>query len=576
MEHVDAFLAALEVFRQLRFEFIKVVENYGRDSAEVKQEYDAFVEVKNRLISDHAKISTNDLPLKIGIVGNFSTGKSLLINSLIGTELLGVADVPATCKVTILSYRNVAAPQIYKISLHNKAVEVSYEEYLKYSMHHELQDHEENIYFEIYHPAVSLKDFQIVDTPGFSSLSTRDDQITREYLDKADLLLWVFDASKGAIDETEWKLLKSVSEKRIIAVINKIDDVPPGDRQRVIASFTNAFDFFSATPYSALYSLEYQKNCLFNNLAFQQVTEKLMELMAAHTGLNFVRAQNSISIIANGNTLFEASLKEVNEVDEEIQYHFSLVNILKKIRQEVTVLKNEMFVQELSRFHDEEKEIWLKLLADTEETAAEQMTEFEAFIENLSVLKEKLTLRIEKHYEVLQSGLVDKLFDKLYRYYYKEAGWLEPAKDFLLKQDINDEFESVIKTLRSAFDTFLNRSIEDLENGLKSVETDVEDNYEIQIIEALHANFYIASLSSIVGCYHISEGFELKIPRHKCSDIMKQNLSRLISAEQFKNLTIAFVTEIIGRVFRKREVNHKREQAVLADFINTIKLAIHG
>jgi len=38
--------------------------------------------------------------LKIGVIGNFSSGKSLFINSILGIDLLGVDVLPSTSKIT--------------------------------------------------------------------------------------------------------------------------------------------------------------------------------------------------------------------------------------------------------------------------------------------------------------------------------------------------------------------------------------------------------------------------------------------------------------------------------------------
>ncbi|MGB8190473.1 MAG: dynamin family protein, partial [Chitinophagaceae bacterium] len=342
MDNVNTYFSGLEVFKKLRFEIVKALESSGRDADTFKKEYDNFSNAQGELISNHMKISTGSLPLKIGIVGSFSTGKSLLINSLIGSELLGIADIASTCKVTILSYRDVASPQIYKIAEDNQPTKVTYEEYLKFSMHDKDKTDNlpgEKIHFEIYHPATVLKDFQIIDTPGFSSLSKGDDEITKEYLKKADVLLWVFDGTRGAIDEKEKKILQGILNKRIIGVVNRIDMLPPGQRPRVLQSYTEGYEFFKITPYSALSSLKYQKNVQFNNQVYEKIKAKLAEFMPVNGSLNIQRQQNNLFITSNSSTLFECELKETEEDDEEIQYHFSLMNILKEMRYEISLIK---------------------------------------------------------------------------------------------------------------------------------------------------------------------------------------------------------------------------------------------
>ena len=80
-------------------------------------------------------------------------------------------------------------------------------------------------------PAEILRDINIVDTPGTNAIHREHEAITREFVPRADMVLFVTSADRP-FTETERAFLEQVRGwgKKVLVVINKID-ILEGERQ---------------------------------------------------------------------------------------------------------------------------------------------------------------------------------------------------------------------------------------------------------------------------------------------------------------------------------------------------------
>jgi len=143
----------------------------------------------------------------IVFIGEFSTGKSSIINALIGERVLPEGITPTTNRITILKHGDVK------------------EEYVENGNH----------YIAI--PEDRLKGFFIVDTPGTNVTIEQHEQITQEFIPKADIVLFVIGAER-AVTGSEARLIRFIKEewlKNIVFLLNKTDIVESDEElQRLI------------------------------------------------------------------------------------------------------------------------------------------------------------------------------------------------------------------------------------------------------------------------------------------------------------------------------------------------------
>lgn len=147
-----------------------------------------------------------DHPYLMVFVGPFSSGKSSLINALLGDEkLLRVGPTPTTDRVTILR--------------HGDADEGM-------TSGGDVDTH--------FHPSPLLQKVSIVDTPGLESVFKTHESATQRFLHRSDTVFMVMLATQ-AMSASNLEALKTLKEygKNIILLINQADLLSDTERETV-------------------------------------------------------------------------------------------------------------------------------------------------------------------------------------------------------------------------------------------------------------------------------------------------------------------------------------------------------
>lgn len=137
-----------------------------------------------------------DHPFLIVFVGPFSSGKSSLINALLGQEdLLTVGPVPTTDRISILRWGEEA-------QVMSSGSDVN----------------------TVFHPSALLKKVSFVDTPGLESVFKQHEDTTRKFLHRSDVVMLVMLATQ-AMTARNLEYLQTLKEygKRVIVLINQAD-----------------------------------------------------------------------------------------------------------------------------------------------------------------------------------------------------------------------------------------------------------------------------------------------------------------------------------------------------------------
>lgn len=170
---------------------------------------------------------------KIQIVGTFKNGKSTFINALLGEDILPTKALPCTSvineikygetKKAILNFRNplpetllsdIPAVTLNHMKAHGMkdvpSMEIEYDRISDYVTipidgdPDEISLKSPYLSVELYYPSPLLKEgVEIIDSPGLNENDERT-AVTLEYLDKADAIIFLLDATKAcAKDEME-------------------------------------------------------------------------------------------------------------------------------------------------------------------------------------------------------------------------------------------------------------------------------------------------------------------------------------------------------------------------------------
>lgn len=165
-------------------------------------------------------------PLLVMIMGEFKTGKSTFINAILEEEILKSDVTPATAVVSMISYG-----EDRKVLAHFKdgnTREYSYEELKNITAEGDdsKKDLRNNIkYVELFLPKEILRNITIIDTPGLNVDNQLHIQATKEFMNEADMVFWVFAYGKAA-SRTEIAAISELSKRlKPIAIINRIDEI---------------------------------------------------------------------------------------------------------------------------------------------------------------------------------------------------------------------------------------------------------------------------------------------------------------------------------------------------------------
>ncbi|XP_057864580.2 probable transmembrane GTPase FZO-like, chloroplastic isoform X3 [Cryptomeria japonica] len=134
------------------------------------------------------------------IVGEFNSGKSTLINALLGKRYMKEGVVPTTNEISVLCYSGEGNDEKERCERHPDG------------------------HFIRYLPASILKQMSLVDTPGANVILKRQQRLTEEFLPRADLVLFVISADRP-LTESEVNFLRYIRQwgKKIIFILNKSD-----------------------------------------------------------------------------------------------------------------------------------------------------------------------------------------------------------------------------------------------------------------------------------------------------------------------------------------------------------------
>ena len=140
------------------------------------------------------------------VAGEFNAGKSAFINALLGDKVLEEGVTPTTTRVHIIKH----GPEVSRTPVES-ALDV------------------------ITAPAELLSDINIVDTPGTNAIHREHEAITRTFVPRSDMVLFVTSADRP-FTESERAFLQGIREwgKKVVVVLNKIDIFEsPEDVERV-------------------------------------------------------------------------------------------------------------------------------------------------------------------------------------------------------------------------------------------------------------------------------------------------------------------------------------------------------
>ncbi len=143
------------------------------------------------------------------VAGEFNSGKSSFINALLGERVLPEGVTPTTDRINRLHYGDEASESLVEAFLLDRT-----------------------------YPADVLREITVVDTPGTNAIIRRHEELTRDFIPRADLVLFVTSADRP-FTESERGFLEQIREwgKKIVFVVNKIDILGTAEERSQVIEF---------------------------------------------------------------------------------------------------------------------------------------------------------------------------------------------------------------------------------------------------------------------------------------------------------------------------------------------------
>jgi len=310
-----------EYVEDLLFELGEIAEDRGFDSLRDEVHEDRIPALREGRMS-------------VVVLGEFNHGKSTVVNALLGEEILPTGITPTTSEITHLVYDDEPTVTLQPAG-DEEPLEVDYDELDEAVTDEEEEDEDDEDleYVEIGYPNELLEDsLVLVDTPGVNDISRQKVEITYGYVPRADVILYVLDATqilkKSEITFIEDKLLEA-NRDRIIFVLGKVDalsdeearEVEQYARERLESILGDPVDLY---PFSGREAIEAIERGEEPTEAFQHFKSDLLQ---------FLREQKAEIIVdsALGGGVRVASMLEQNLAIERQAYRLEKEELEERI-----------------------------------------------------------------------------------------------------------------------------------------------------------------------------------------------------------------------------------------------------
>ena len=175
----------------------------------------------------------------IAFVGEFSAGKTSIVNRILSQDDPKIPLLPVSTKATtaIPTYISGGLATSYTfISGDEERKSISEETFKMVSK--EVLDQVPGVsslikYFVMTYKNPNLNGLSILDTPGFNSNDEEDKERTIEVINECDALFWVMDVNAGQVNQSSLNIIKEKLNKPLYVVINKVDDKAPSEVDKV-------------------------------------------------------------------------------------------------------------------------------------------------------------------------------------------------------------------------------------------------------------------------------------------------------------------------------------------------------
>lgn len=170
----------------------------------------------------------------ISFIGEFSAGKTTIVNRILKQDNKDAIELPTSSKATtaiptyisggkLTKYTFVSPDDSRKDIAKQKFENVKKETLAKFEGINRLIK-----YFVMEYDNKNLQNLSILDTPGFQSNDPEDERRTMDVVNESDALFWVVDVNKGELNKKSVGILRNF-KKPLYIILNQCDSKSPAE-----------------------------------------------------------------------------------------------------------------------------------------------------------------------------------------------------------------------------------------------------------------------------------------------------------------------------------------------------------
>jgi len=391
------------------------------------------LQINHKMPLDQFKEKLEYNIFNIVVMGQFKRGKTSLINTLIGDDLLPVAVVPLTSIATIITYGEDTKISVCFNDGRCEAIEIN-----QLADYVTEKGNPKNIkdVAEVYitYPSKYLKDgVRLIDTPGVGSVYQHNTDVAYHYLPKSDAVFFLVSVDQP-MSQNELDFLKDVKEysSKIFFILNKKDYLNDKELLESVEFIKNVLSEIYQSP--KIYPISAK-------MALLAKKENNPDMLKKSGIEDFLAELNRFLMEEKGNVLLEAVTKHILKALMQTEFEIDL---------EIKSMK--MPLGEL-----EEK---LKLFEEKKTEILQKKSDFEILLEGeiKNLIKNVLEEDINNHKKQLTTALQKEL----------EKKYLENKK-LPLNELYKTLEDAVISEIKLAFDKWMPKEDEKLSKMFEKI-----------------------------------------------------------------------------------------------------------
>lgn len=342
----------------------------------------------------------------IAICGQFSSGKTSMINSLLKENILPTSIEPTTAINTFVINDEKEGLYIRNCFSGQTKVDKELYEFVTHSFTKEYSADVRNMvkYVSLHTEKLRYENIALLDTPGYTgqgqSAEEDDSNMAMKGIVQSDNIIWVVDIDNGNIKNNDLEFLtkEELEGKDILIVFNKADIKTEDDINNIIEQSriqldNNGIDYKDIIAYSSHYPEDYEKERkklikffesenksikrnYFGDLhnifeEFIDYYKDMDEDLSIYTeALNVVKIKSAFDTKIGANKSIDSSLKKVKDNRNKIR---EFIKDLEKAKEEcLDLLEDCLYSKDREKYNKHKKELYRKQAKVEKDTIGEK------------------------------------------------------------------------------------------------------------------------------------------------------------------------------------------------------------